>query len=394
MPTKPVRPDAEWQLLMLLARVGLTFEQQRAALVLCRQVASWDRLIDRANAQFILPLVYGHLQQLAPASLPAEHLAALRGRNLLLIQHGLRIAAVQRDIARDLLIPAGIPHLFFKGPSLGLRYYADPAQRFCRDIDVLVAPRDMPRLLSCALNKGFTSYLPTGLNNDERSLAFVCRAQAVITLISPQGVAIEFHQQLDQAGNIYDSEALIAMAERVFLNDTPLSVMPTPELFVYCCLHHSRHHWSHLHWLADLDAMQHDPAFDLQAVRACAERRGLTATLEACLSFSQACSGPSPWQDSRLSNHGHDLLNSCLTSLQGGYATEVTLRERNATADFAFAWQGRRLELLSSRARRLLRPWRPSYSDYQSRPLPRNWQWLYWLSRPLRGVVKHLTQSR
>ncbi|MBA2780240.1 nucleotidyltransferase domain-containing protein [Billgrantia kenyensis] len=380
------QPTAELQLLLLFARLELVPSQRDAALSLCARINDWPSLFQQAEAQFILPLVNRHLRALQPVQIPSQHFEHLHRQCLEIAQHGLRIAAIQRQLARKLLISEDVPYLFFKGPALALRYYNDPGLRFCRDIDLLVNGRDMPRLLARALQHGFAPYLPADLKDDRESLEFLCRVQPVITLISPEGVAIEFHQRLDQGGNLYSTSELIEAAEPLTLGDTTLMVMPTEELFLYCCLHHSRHHWSHLHWLVDLDAIQRHPDFDIKAVRACAKRRGLEATLQASLAFYRACTEPTSWQAKGLDRRANDLLASCLRTVQGGKAAELELREQNITADFAFAWQARPMQRIRNRANRLIRPLRPSYSDYHDRPLPQAWQWLYWLTRPLRAL--------
>ncbi|WP_163559179.1 nucleotidyltransferase family protein [Halomonas sp. NO4] len=386
-------PPVPLRLLLLLARLELTPPQHDAALALCQRIDDWSALTEQASRAFILPLVYRHLRRLAPACLPAEELTRMRDASLAVVRHNLRLAAIPQRLASQLLEPLGVPYLFFKGPALAARYYADPGLRYSRDIDLLVPGERMVDLLAAALEQGCTPCQPAALEADRESLAFAVHAQGVITLCSPEGIPLEIHQRLDQEPGLYVTREILADAEPLSLGDDVIRVMPTSELFVYLCLHHTRHHWSRLHWLVDLDAIRRHPDFDLDTTRACARRRGLSATLEAALAFQHACAGPEPWHDETLGAHGHALLRDCLTTLQGDYATELALRQRNTTSDFAYPWQTQRSRRLAWRLGRLVRPWRPSYSDYRQRPLPRDWQWLYWFTRPVRGLVKHLPRS-
>lgn len=378
------------QLVLLLTRLVLSVEQKRAALRLCSRIDDWPQVAQQAEQRFVLPLIYRHLWQLAPKNLPPEQLEEMHRHCLAIVQYNLCLADVQRRLVRELLNPLEIPYVFFKGHALAARYYDEPAMRFCRDIDLLVPHERIVELLDAALKQGYTPYWPSNLAPDRVSLTFAARVRSVITLLSPQGVQIEIHKQIDKAGTIYAPAELVVNAEVIRVDDIEISVMPIAELFVYACLHHTRHRWSHLHWLADLDAMQRSPDFDLAAVRACAERRNLTATLEASLELYQACAMLEPWRNETISDHGRDLVEACLINLQGGRELEVSLRNENPTPDFAFAWQTRLVHRLWWRMRGWATPLQPSYADYQGWPLRPCYQWLYLLTRPFRGLIKRL----
>lgn len=383
--------DPTLQLLLLLSRLTLSREQERAALALCARVGDWSLLARQAQRRFVLPLVYRHLRRLAADEIPPDRLEAMRRQCLATIQHNLLVAAVQRQLARELLAPLEVPHLFFKGPTLAARYYDDPTLRFCRDIDLLVPPERIVELVEAALQRGYAPFKPRDMAPDRVSLTFAARVQPVITLVSPLGVTVEIHQRIDVSGMLFDSDALLAGRESLPVGDTPMSVMPTAELFVYACFHHTRHHWSHLHWLVDLDAMQRHASFDLAEVRACAARHGLTTTVEAALELYRACAAPEPWRNETIGAHGRALVEVCLLNLQGDRAMELTLRSKNVTPDFAFAWQASTAHRLHSRAMAGVGLLRPNYKDYRRWPLPPGWQWLYLFTRPFRVLAERLS---
>lgn len=379
-----------FRLLILLSRQQLTIAQRRHVLRLCSDIDDWEAMTDEARRQFVLPLVYRHLQALEPPGLPHESLVRMRRECVASVQRNLCVVAAQQHLVRYLLTPLAIPHLFFKGPALAARYYGDPAGRFCRDIDLLVAQRDMVRLLDTAVACGYRLLKPDGMTPDWQSLMFAVDAHPVITLMSPLGVPVEVHRRLDTTGAIYDTDALLAQAESLALGDVRVSVMPTDELFVYLCLHHTRHRWSHLHWLADLDVMQRSPDFALQAVHACAVRRGLVSTVEASLALYRACAGIGDPRVAVVASHGRELLSVCLTNLQGDRQVELAQRRRNVSTDFAFSWQTSPRQRWACRVREWLMLCRPSYMDYRRWPLPFRWRWVYWLLRPWRRLFERL----
>ncbi|MDR5891960.1 nucleotidyltransferase domain-containing protein [Halomonas mongoliensis] len=388
MPAHFDRPDAGLRLLILLARLTLSEAQRRAALDLCRDIPAWNDLANLAERQFLLPLVYRHLHELAPPTLSPDDAEQLRQRALGLIQRNLLITAEQQRLVAELLEPLDIPYLFFKGPALAARYYDEPAMRSSRDIDLLVPPQRCVELLELAFQRGYRALDPETLTPDRQSLAFAVRTQRVVSLVSPGGVCIEFHHDIDRGAGIYQTDELLEKRVAYRAGNALLYAMPTCELFVYICLHHTRHFWSHLHWLVDLDAIQRHPDFDAAAAHACAERRGLASTVNACMAFYQALAAPEPEHSPHLSRRSRDMLEACLATLQGGQEAELALRRRRPTPEFGFPWQTTAAYRRASRVRRWVGRFQPEYIDYALLPLPSGWQWLYYAIRPCRALTR------
>ncbi|WP_416137121.1 nucleotidyltransferase family protein [Halomonas sp. HK25] len=388
MPADLHPPDAILRLLILLARLELSEAQREAALALCASIQAWPEVARRAERQLVLPLVYHHLHELSPPTLSPADAAHMRQRALSLVQHNLLVAGEQQRLVGEILEPLAIPHFFFKGPALAARYYDEPAMRSCRDIDLLVPRHRCVELLEFALQHGYRPLDPEPLTPDRQSLAFVLRAKDVVTLASPSGVCLEVHHEFDRGAGIYQTDALLDSRVAHRVGDVLLYSMPTSELFVYICLHHTRHYWSHLHWLVDLDAIQRHPDFDAAAAYACAERRGLVSTFNACLEIYRALAAPEPEESSHLSPRSREMLEACFMTLQGGLEAELALRRQRPAREFGFAWQTTPAYRLESRLREWVSPFRPGYIDYQFLPLPSRWQWLYYAIRPYRALLK------
>ena len=391
--SSPVQLDPCLRLLILLARLQLTAEQSQAVLKLSEEIDDWEEVTLRAKERFILPLVYRHLRQLSPPSLHEQQLNTMKLYSLNILQHNLNVSVALRDIVKDLVHPLELQHVFFKGPTLAARYYDEPAMRFCQDIDVLVPRERMAELLEHALSQGYAPLDPRSLKHDSTSVAFVSRVQKVITLAAPRQIAIEFHQRIDNIGSIYDSRDVLSKAETMHVGTNYMSVMPTAELFVYICWHHTKHYWSHLHWLVDMDAIQRHSSFDLKAVMACADRRNLRATVEASLELFRIFSDPRLWEGEELSENAKELLGMSLKAMQGDHQVELAMRRQKATPDFSFTWQTSTRHWLRWKMLGWTRLFRPSYADYQSWPLPPKWQWLYRVTRPFRESYVRLTSD-
>ena len=380
-------PDPVLRLLILLARLELTTPQRQQALAVCRDIDDWTEVTRQAKQQFILPLVYRHLRRLSPSPLSTDAAAQMRHQCLSIVQENLLIRAAQQCLVSDFLEPLEIPHLFFKGPSLAARYYDEPTIRYCRDIDLLVPREHCAKLLEATLRRGYQALDPLRLNHDETSLDFALRTQSVLTIVSPHGVKLEVHTELNKGINLFPTTALLGMREPIKADGATLWVMPTADLFVYICLHHTRHYWSRLHWLVDLDAIQRHPDFSLTAAYDSADQRGLKATVEASLELYHALAAPAPANAGISSERAESLLTACLDTLRGGQASELALRKHRPTPEFAFSWQTTAAYRRYCRLRRWLTWLRPRYRDYEAWPLPPHWQWLYFFISPVRALM-------
>ncbi|WP_166637499.1 nucleotidyltransferase family protein [Halomonas ventosae] len=376
--------------MLLFSRLELDDDQTKAALALCDEVEDWEAFRSTARDRFILPVVYRHLRCLKPSSLPAEKLALMKQQVMALYRHNLNVIASLGEIHQQLLAPLEIPYVTFKGPSLAACYYAEPAMRFSRDIDILVPRETMAELLARALEVGYTPLDPPALTNDPSCLAFVARFHDVITVSSPAGVAVEFHARIDKSGWVYDSPSLIHRCEKTQVGNVNVSVLPTDELFVYICLHHTRHFWSRLHWLVDLDAIQRHPSFDRRRVLACAEQHGLSTTVDVCLQMAEVLGSPDFDPHVQHGVRVDKLLRLSLAAMQGNDEFERRLIDHRSSPDFAFRWQSS----WGYRWRWLLMGWlrffRPTFELYREWPLPSRWQWLYRPLRPWRAFRQRL----
>lgn len=376
--------SASLALLVLLARRRLEVSQREAALALCAEVTDWPALFQEARRHFVLPLIYRHLRELG-AALPEAALAQARRATEQGVMLNMKVVAAQQRLLEAVLVPLGVRYLLFKGPSLAARYYDEPGFRQARDIDLLVHDADLPRVLEQALQVGYRPANPETLYAGMPALELHIAHCAVVTLVSPEGVAIEFHRVLDKTRLIYSTSRMLARAESARAQGHDIRVMPLEDLFVYICLHHTRHFWSHLHWLVDLDMLKSHADFDRAAVMQRAQELGLEATVVACLEMQGAAGRPLTGEAlAGLSGPGRELLLAMLDALQGDRQHELSLRKLTVSRDFAFDWQVPPGHLWRWRWRQRLDRLTPNFHDYRALPLPRALWGLYYMIHPFR----------
>jgi len=299
----------------------------------------------------------------------------------------LQLASTQREFIRSLLIPKKIPFAVLKGRALGSCYYPKAEIRYARDIDILVAADRAPELLFDAIHQGYRLYPEEKIDSIDE-VRLLSRQTMVTTLLDDKNIPIEVHSHLDKSAFILDHSEMLERRQLRTLDGVESGVLKTEDHLLYICLHHTRHFWSKLNWLADLDALMTAGDFDQSRFMSLAKERGLEATAEACFNLHMACSKEQPFEYASGFPATLELLLAMTRILQNGPATEFEMRKHQPSLDFSYEWQfpkgyGRNRILHSAKKK-----WRPSLLDYQAIPLPSRWHWLYVPMKPFSRLIR------
>lgn len=376
--------------LLFLSRAAIPPQDIDRAHEICARVEDWPMLINIAQRKFSLPFVYRNLQSLILNETYTPMLDAMRNHVMPVTFAALRVLSTQRKFHTDCVAPLDLAHVYLKGPSLAARYYDDPGLRFARDIDILVSRGDQEKLVRKALRCGYLILDRDEMKGDQISdqdLQALLTYKTVAMLVTPDNITIEVHRNIDKQLGLFPAQE--ALQRREMLPDAALhyGVMPTADLFCYVCYHNTRHIWSRLHWIADLDAMITHASFDREATLIRAAELGLHSNVEACLELHEiAVSGDASARVKGCSRGG-ELAAICLKNLQGDLELEYELREGEELIGLPFKWMVS--QDVRKRARTLTRLSRvlPGYEEYEAWPLPGSLQWMYYISKPL-GIVK------
>ncbi len=348
--------EASKRLLLLAARGAWTIAQRERAVALVADVSDWDAFCEVAIRSFGACLAYRLLSTLDSGSVPSRTLEKMLQVSRLVAVRSLQIESAMLAFTTSCLEPLGVRHAYFKGSALAHRYHAAPAARPSRDVDVLIDPAVALEVVRRARQAGYTPIRPIGPTDQD--LVRWMKQETVYGMRGPHGVLIEIHHSLDHGDGVLDSDRMLGRAETIDFRGRSLPVLRTSDLFVYMCMHHTRHFWSHLHWYADLDAITAHPRFDLAEVREVAASVHLGSTIEACLQLhARASTGDWPETLSLDGDTSEALLARSIECLEGGPAREVELRATRLSPDRAFAWQSslsERAVLFVQRVRRRL----------------------------------------
>jgi len=383
--------------LLFLSRPLIPQHDRDLGRELCRAVEDWPQLIDTAQRKFSLPFVFRNMQALELGDDFNPVLEKMRAHVLPSTFAALRVMATQQKFHELCIAPLGVEHVYLKGPSLAARYYEDPGQRFARDIDILVSREDQERIAHHATRNGYLILDEATLQArafNARDLQAILKYKTVIALVTSENIVIEVHRNIDKRLGLFKEEEIFAWRETAAYGDARYGVMPTADLFCYVCYHNTRHIWSRLHWIADLDAMITHPSFDETEVRARAGERGLRATVEACLELHQIAISGQASTRAKAEGRGAELAAICLKNLSGDLDLEYQLRKGEELLGLPFKWMVSKDIRQRARTQTRLSRILPSYDEYEAWPLPGSLQWIYYLSKPLCIARRHLLPPR
>lgn len=343
--------QATKRLLLLAAREKWDSPQYETAIGLAKEVGDWNRLAEVANSLLGVGLVHQALAKLPSELIPAAMMVQMKAAARMFAVRSLASEAALLEFKTNCLDALGVKHAFFKGAALAHRYYDKPAVRAYRDVDVLIDPARSLEVVRHAISCG---YVPAEhVRKGDRGLVAWVKRTKVYPVMAPSGTLIEIHRSLDNDDGMVDTAQALSNAETMSLQGHLIPTLNTADLFVYICVHHTRHFWSHLHWYADLDAISRHPLFDMAQIQEVAKRTKLVTTVDACLRLNEfARSGK--WSDAIALNDGpgEALLIRSLECLEGGIEHEKKLKLTRLSMSRAFGWQASALQRLGLIVRR------------------------------------------
>jgi hypothetical protein len=389
-PRGPLDLTPSSRLLLLCARLELSPTQAESLRRLASTIDDWNEFVRAARRRMVAPLVLIHLSRHGHGTVPNAVLERLRRRAATIARRNLKLRLEQRSLAEQVFDPLGVRHLWFKGPSLAGRYYRDPAHRPCRDLDVLIEPDALGPVLSRLLELGYHPVNAEDAMHSPDEVGFVARFLPPPALWSPGGVVVEVETVLEKSGRRSDSRQLLSHADRMVIDGREIGVLPTARLFVYLCRHHTRHAWSRLHWLADLDAVMRDHEFDREAVLREARSQRVERTVEAAMELLELCGDPEFVDPRATGGPAGDLLRDVARMLRSTNDEERGEARQRGARGYGHRWQGGRFHRLKWAMEALTAP--PRLDDYRRWPLPERWFWLYRILRPM-GVLLRRRES-
>jgi hypothetical protein len=248
---------------------------------LCADV-EWNYLVSKAQQHAVLPLVTRNLQAHFRDLLPEAATSMLAGaswegmrRNLALTGEMFRMLG--------LFAKAGIEVIPFKGPTLAVAAYGDLSLRMFADLDILVSEQDLDTAVKALVADGYALEYALTPKQDrlyrKTECALQLRNSGRNSVVELHWLLTERYLSIDlQIAGLWQRRTRTQIGQRAVMSLSP------EDLFLYVCVHGSKHRWERLEWLCSVAAVAHsNPHMNWPAIadraRACGTERILHLAL-------------------------------------------------------------------------------------------------------------------
>jgi len=382
---------------ILLSCSGAHIETKKAEKIndLLDKDINWDLLLDIANRERMLSLLYRNLILISPDKVPSAVMTRLRNsylsnssRNLLLTRELLFI--IENFDAKC------IPIMPFKGPVLAEQVYGDIALRSFTDLDLLIPEREFGRAEELLQSLGYLNDLKL---TPAQNAAFLKSEHHHHFNNNKTGTSVELHWRIstslfslqpDLSGAWNRAKITTVIGKNV------LSFSPEDTLLILC-EHGARHQWSQLSWIYDIAGMVETKNINLPRLIEQAQLNGKERPLLLGLFLASDLldADLSPeiyWMakgDNAIRANAEQVKNDLVAraSVRGSMGRDAS--ERMNELDFYYNLMNRH-QLL----RTLLRAFTPRIKDVNITSLPDALFPLYYLVRPLRLIKAHRKSIR
>ena len=324
MPGTSVALHSEWSVLRAACSIIPPAEKQARLRSLLREPVRWKSLFDLAERHGAQPLLYQALSTVDDA-VPPEQLRTLQQA----FQSNLHKALfLSRELIRilDCLSAAGLEVIPYKGLAVAEVLYGDIALRQAGDIDLLIRPRDLPRIIE---EVGELGYKPNWSLTETEQRAYLqsgyeCAFDGtagpnlleVQWAIHPRFYAIDF-----------DMNGLFDRAENVTVAGRPMKTPSHADLLLVLSAHAAKHVYGRIVWLRDIAQLMNLPNLDWNWVGSQAKALGIVRILRVTMLLAHRlldAAIPAASLAALPANEGSSALEAKLTAEIESHITSET----------------------------------------------------------------------
>ena len=382
---------------VLLSCSGAHIETKRAEKInnLLQKDLNWDMLLDIANLERMLPLLYKNLILISPTKVPPAIIMRLRNEFLLNSSRNLFLTRELLFII-DNFDAKGIPIMPFKGPVLAEQVYGDIALRSFVDLDLLIPEREYNRAEELLQSLGYLNDLKL---TPAQNAAFLKSEHHHHFGNYKTGTLIELHWRI--SSSLFSLQPDLSGAWNragitTILGKKVPSLSPEDTLLILC-EHGARHQWSQLSWVYDVAGMVEAKKINLPRLIEQAERIGKERPLLLGLLLARDLLDtdlpPEIYRmakgDKAVRANAEQVKKDLIARDSFRGSSELHSSEHMSELEFYF-----RLMSKYQLIRALLRAYTPRTKDMNMASLPDALFPLYYLVRPLRLIKAHKKNIR
>lgn len=222
-------------------------QDQNAITKYINNISDWDKFRKLSYTHGVFPLIYKTLKNY---SIQQEQLQQLQQTNLEIVKKNMLLTSELIKVMQ-LLEDNGIEALAFKGPVLSQMAYGDVVSRQYVDLDILVKEDDLKKTYNLFLQNEYDTKIESEYLDNE---LFKQKNSDIQFISQKSNVLIEVHWKLFRSNfaNKIDLTKTLYMSNLCNLNGQNIKVFSNEVLFVYLCMHGSKHGWERIEWLVDI----------------------------------------------------------------------------------------------------------------------------------------------
>lgn len=285
-PTSP-----EFALLCLCCVADPASEQLQAMRELAATGIDWPAFRQLVDRHRVAGLAFAALK--AAQITPDRAVASALALAALQIRRDNHIAAAETVRLQARLDAEGIEARFFKGAAVAQLAYGSLDIKHSKDIDILVAPAQAPRLVALLEADGYRLWLPAS-RLDAAHWPALLRFGKEVAMVRPgTSLQIEPHWRLASNPRLLARLDASAPAQTITLTGHgDVRTLTREDSFAYLCVHGMEHGWFRLKWLADLHALVAGAAPDeIVALYRHAEGLGVAPSVLVAFALCEALFG-------------------------------------------------------------------------------------------------------
>jgi hypothetical protein len=216
------------------------------------EIKNWDDFMSLSYSHGVFPLVYKVLKKYEN-KIPLDVFIFMKQTYMDLVKTNMLMTSELIKVS-NLLEENGIRSIAFKGPTLSQMAYGDVISRQYVDLDLLVDEDELDEVAFILESNKYSMINSSKLLKNKKYLEI----DKDFSFFTPNNnIHIEMHWRLFQR-NIFKNivlEDFYLNKNTIIINNNSISTFSFNFLFVYLCLHGSKHIWERIEWIVDINRL-------------------------------------------------------------------------------------------------------------------------------------------
>jgi len=355
---------------------------------LAREVTDWQTFIELASRHALVPVIAQELALAASDVVPPAVLVELRTRSQQGVMRSLQLSGELVD-AVHAMTAFGADPMPFKGPTLAVLVYGGLSLRQYEDLDILVRRQEVERARKSLLSLG---YSPVSTYNESQRASIRLSGHHEQFANAATRSTIELHWSLNTRSLSRDSFEHNWWENRqsVSIGSVEMHTLGVEQMLLYLCMHGGKHSWGRLSWLSDFQrALRAYPNAYWSRVWALARENGAARMVEIGLLLVESVLNGGALTVAAAQGRSPDAEAKAISELLGRRLRDQATGE--TSVDFRVQLRAR-----ERKRDRLRYTWHvlatPHQADVALLGLPRALHSVYYIVRPVRLLIKHLSR--